>query len=195
MNKFRRLFANDMDAQQSHVVLPKEQLQPTAFIADNLATRIIGATRPTDDVADALPLQRLFGFTNHARLRNRVNASRQNRCDPVSVVAYREARLFRARCSERRCTNNITRRENMGNRRATMRIHFTKPRLAAVRPAAVRFRSAVLLWRPPATSTSSTAMVAPKVSVSVIFPFAGASHRITFSSRLLKDIEGTRLLD
>jgi hypothetical protein len=42
MNKFGRLFANDMDAEQSHVVLPKDQFQQTAFIADNLAARIIG---------------------------------------------------------------------------------------------------------------------------------------------------------
>ena len=129
MNKFGRLFANDMDAEQSHVVLPKDQLQQTAFIADNLAARIIGITRPTDDVADALRLQRLFGFTSHARLRNRVNAGRQNRCDHVFVVklerdAYREARLFHARRSERRCTNNITCRENMRHFGAILRVHF-----------------------------------------------------------------------
>ena len=129
MNKLGRLFANDMDAEQSHVVLPKDQFQQTTFIADNLAARIIGITRPTNDVADALRLQRLFGFTSHARLRNRVNAGRQNRCDHVFVVklerdAYREARLFHARRGERRCTNNITRRENMRNLSATMRIHF-----------------------------------------------------------------------
>jgi hypothetical protein len=47
MNKFGRLFANDMDAEQSHVVLPKDQFQQPAFIADNLAARIIGITRPT----------------------------------------------------------------------------------------------------------------------------------------------------
>src|SRR6266513_3913477 len=129
MNKFRRLFANDMDAEQSHVVLAEDQFQQTAFIADNLAARIIGITRPTDHVADALRLQRLFGFTSHARLWNRVNAGRQHRCDHVFVVklerdAYREARLFHARRGERRCPNNITRRENMRNLRATMRIHL-----------------------------------------------------------------------
>ena len=32
MNKFGRMFATDMDAEQSHVVLPKDQFQKTAFI-------------------------------------------------------------------------------------------------------------------------------------------------------------------
>src|SRR5437762_3110900 len=50
MNKFGRLFANDVDAEQSHAVLPQDQFLETAFIANHLAARIIAITRPTDDV-------------------------------------------------------------------------------------------------------------------------------------------------
>ena len=58
------------------------------------------------------------------------------------------------------------------------------PRLPGVRPAAPRFRSAVLLWRPAATSTSFNTNVAPDVSVSVTPPAGGALHCVTFSFQI-----------
>ena len=57
MDDLGRLFADDVDAQELHVVALEDQFQEARLVADDLAARVVGVVGAADDVVDAFLLR------------------------------------------------------------------------------------------------------------------------------------------
>src|SRR6267378_3882426 len=86
MDKLGGLFAERMNAEQSHVAAAKNELQEATCIANDPAASsgIIGAT--SNDVRHSFPLERLLCLANHTDLGDGVDPGGENVGKPGSEL-------------------------------------------------------------------------------------------------------------
>src|SRR5262249_53604750 len=85
VNDFRGLFAQDVDAEELHVIGTKKQFQKAGTVADDLAAGIGRVGRLTGHIGDTLGGQAFLGFAGHGTLGDGVNAIGEDPRQPLAV--------------------------------------------------------------------------------------------------------------
>ena len=170
------LLADDVDAQELHVLAAEEQLEEPGLVADDLAAGAVRVQGAADDVVDPLGLEVLLGRADHADLGDGVDPGGQDGGEVglvpgVEGVAHGDAGLLHAGGGQGGEADDVAGgvdvRDgwcNSGRRRSGARAGPVSS------PAAARFSAAVLLDRPAATSTASTQSRPPVSNSSVMSP-------------------------